>query len=72
MKRVWTIEHDKRLPNFLTRCRVPKFEIFPESDRDYFYKVFDGQMTFVIGEENHAIELVIHQLGKDFHIRRVE
>lgn len=50
----------------------PKFEIFPESDRDYFYKAFDGQITFVTGEENRAIELVIHQFGKDFHLKRVE
>jgi D-alanyl-D-alanine-carboxypeptidase/D-alanyl-D-alanine-endopeptidase len=50
----------------------PKFEIFPESDRDYFYRTMEGQITFVTGEESRATGLIIHQFGKNPHLKRVE
>jgi len=52
--------------------RQEKFEIFPESDRDYFLKVFDSQISFVTGDEGRATELVLHQNGMDHHAKRVE
>jgi len=50
----------------------PKFQLFPESDRDYFYKDMEAQITFVTGDEGRATELVIHQFGKDDRLKRVE
>jgi D-alanyl-D-alanine-carboxypeptidase/D-alanyl-D-alanine-endopeptidase len=49
-----------------------KFEIFPESNRDFFLKVFDSQITFISGDEGSATELVIHQGGMDHHAKRME
>src|SRR5262245_14302861 len=49
-----------------------KFEIFPESERDFFFKVVDAQITFVTGSDGRAIELVLHQGGRDQHAKRVE
>ena len=50
----------------------PEFEIFPESDRDYFLKVVDAQITFVTDSKGHAAELILHQNGRDVHGNRVE
>ncbi|HEV2718466.1 MAG TPA: DUF3471 domain-containing protein, partial [Thermoanaerobaculia bacterium] len=43
----------------------PRFEIYPESERDFFYKVVDAQITFV---ENG---LVLHQNGRDQPAKRI-
>ena len=50
----------------------PKFEIFPEGDRDYFLKVVDAQVTFVVNDKGKATELILHQNGRDQHGKRVE
>jgi D-alanyl-D-alanine-carboxypeptidase/D-alanyl-D-alanine-endopeptidase len=43
----------------------PRFEIYPEGERDFFYKVVDAQITFV---ENG---LVLHQNGMDRPAKRI-
>jgi CubicO group peptidase (beta-lactamase class C family) len=50
----------------------PKFQIFPESDRDYFLKVVDAQITFVTDGNDKASELILHQGGQDQHAKRIE
>jgi D-alanyl-D-alanine-carboxypeptidase/D-alanyl-D-alanine-endopeptidase len=50
----------------------PKFEIYPEGDRDYFLKVVDAQITLVIDSQGHATQLILHQNGRDAHGSRVE
>jgi len=50
----------------------PKFEIFPESNKDYFLKVVDARITFVTDAQGRATELILHQGGADQHARRVE
>jgi CubicO group peptidase (beta-lactamase class C family) len=50
----------------------PKFEIFPESDKDYFLKVVDAQITFVTDAQGRATELILHQGGADQHAKRVQ
>lgn len=50
----------------------PKFEIFPESDKDYFLKVVDAQITFVTDAQGRATGLILHQGGADQHAKRVE
>lgn len=57
---------------FIQATGEPKFQLFPESDRDYFLKASDGQYTFVTGEAGRATGLVIHQFGKDSHLKRLE
>ncbi len=48
------------------------FEIFPESEREYFYKIVDAQITFVVESTGHATELILHQNGIDQHAKRIE
>lgn len=50
----------------------PKFQIFPEGDRDYFLKVVDAQITFVTDSHGRATELILHQGGLDQHAKRIE
>ena len=50
----------------------PTFEIFPEGERDYFYKVVDAQITFVTDSNGRATELILHQNGIDQHAKRIE
>ncbi len=50
----------------------PKFEVFAEGDRDYFYKVVDAQITFVPDGQGRATELILHQNGLDQHAKRME
>jgi len=57
---------------FTQLTRQPAIEIFPENDRDYFYKVVDAQITFVTDSSGRATELILHQGGLDQHAKRTE
>ena len=43
----------------------PKFEVFPESETDFFYKVVDAQLTFHKDGNGKVTHLVLHQNGAD-------
>jgi serine-type D-Ala-D-Ala carboxypeptidase/endopeptidase len=45
----------------------PRFEIFPESEKKFFYRVVNAQITFEDGKS-----LVLHQNGRDVPARRLE
>jgi serine-type D-Ala-D-Ala carboxypeptidase/endopeptidase len=47
-------------------------EIFPETQRDFFYKVVDAQITFETDAAGKATALVLHQLGRDQRAVRIE
>lgn len=49
-----------------------KAEIFPESEREYFYKVVDAQITFKTDSQGRATELILHQNGQDMPAKRLE
>jgi len=49
-----------------------RYEIFPESDKDFFYKVVDAQITFVTDSSGKATALILHQNGLDQRANRVE
>ncbi len=49
----------------------PKVPIFAESEREFFAKVVDAQITFVTDAQGHATELILHQGGRDMHAKRV-
>jgi CubicO group peptidase (beta-lactamase class C family) len=48
------------------------FQVFPESDRDYFYKVVAAQITFIADDQGHVTELILHQNGAERHAKRIE
>ena len=56
---------------FLQATGQPKAEIFPETDRDYFLKVVDAQVTFVLDEKGRANELILHQNGQNLPAKRL-
>lgn len=49
----------------------PKFQIFPESQRDFFLKVVDAQVTFETDAGGHATSLILHQNRADMPAKRV-
>src|SRR6202023_3968145 len=57
---------------FMQGAGQPTVQIFPESDRDYFLKVVDAQITFVTDSNGRATELILHQGGMDQHAKRME
>jgi CubicO group peptidase (beta-lactamase class C family) len=44
----------------------PEAELFPKSETEYFLKVVDAQITFVLGDNGEVTGLVLHQAGQDF------
>ncbi|MGA8806296.1 MAG: serine hydrolase [Thermoanaerobaculia bacterium] len=49
-----------------------RLEIFAEDDRNFFYKVVDAQITFVVDATGRATSLVLHQNGVDAPGNRIE
>ena len=49
-----------------------RFEIFPESEKDFFIKVVDAQISFETDGTGKAVALVLHQNGMDQRARRIE
>ena len=50
----------------------PTFQVFPESTKEYFYKVVDAQLSFETDAQNRATALVLHQGGRDLRAARIE
>jgi CubicO group peptidase (beta-lactamase class C family) len=50
----------------------PKFEIFAESEKDFFLKVVDAQISFEAERTGKATALVLHQNGAVQRARRIE
>lgn len=49
-----------------------RFEVFPEGEKDFFAKVADIQMTFVVDAAGKAGSIVLHQQGVDTPAKRIE
>jgi hypothetical protein len=50
----------------------PRFEIFPKSDTDYFWKVVDAQVTFVKDDSGKVTKAIHHQNGATINAPRLE
>jgi len=50
----------------------PRFQLFAESPREFFLKVVDAQITFVVDDNGRATSLVLHQNGANVPGKRVE
>ncbi len=44
----------------------PEAELFPKSETEFFLKVVDAQITFVLDDNGTVTGLVLHQAGQDF------
>jgi hypothetical protein len=50
----------------------PAIEIFAESEKKFFYKVVDAQLTFEVDAQNKPLAVVLHQNGIDQRAQRIE
>jgi CubicO group peptidase (beta-lactamase class C family) len=50
----------------------PANEIFAESEKEYFLKVVDAQLSFEVDAQNRPIAVVLHQNGRDQRAPRIE
>ena len=57
---------------FVQATGQPKFEVFPESEKDYFLKVVDAQITFETDSQGKATGLTLHQNGMNKLAKRIE
>ena len=49
----------------------PSFPIFAESETEFFLKVIDGQITFVLREDGVVTGMILRQGGADQSARKV-
>lgn len=56
---------------FVQATGQPRLEIFPESERDYFLKAVDAQITFETDSQGRATGLVLHQNGMNQPAKRL-
>ena len=57
---------------FVQLTGQPKFEVFGESEKDFFLKVVDAQLTFEVDAAGKAVAVVLHQNGRDQRAARAE
>lgn len=57
---------------FVQATGQPKFEIFPEGERDFFLKVVDAQITFETDTQGKATGLILHQNGMNQPAKRIQ
>jgi hypothetical protein len=50
----------------------PSAPIYPESAREFFYKIVDAQISFVPDAQGQASSLVLHQNGHNMTMPRVD
>ena len=50
----------------------PPIEIFASSERQFFYKAVNAQLTFEINDEGRVLAVVLHQNGVDQRARRID
>ena len=50
---------------FVQATKQLEYEVFPESERDFFYRIVDAQITFDPAENGQVRSLTLHQNGRD-------
>ena len=56
---------------FVQATRQLEYEVFAESERHFFYRIVDAQITFDPAENGQARSLTLHQNGRDRPGRRL-
>jgi D-alanyl-D-alanine-carboxypeptidase/D-alanyl-D-alanine-endopeptidase len=64
-----TREEDKL---FVQATGQPRFQVYPLSETEFFYKVVDAQITFVKDSTGRVTGLVLHQGGRDMEGARIK
>ncbi|MCX5752243.1 MAG: serine hydrolase [Candidatus Krumholzibacteria bacterium] len=63
-----TREEDKL---FVRATGQPRFQVYPSSETEFFYKAVDAQITFVKDSTGRVTGLVLHQGGRDMEGARI-
>jgi hypothetical protein len=50
----------------------PRFDLYPETDQEFFAKIVDAQITFTTGPRGRATQLSLHQNGVDRPAKRID
>ena len=50
----------------------PKFEVFPKSETEFFWKVVNAQVTFVKDKSGKVTKAIHEQSGQKFDAPRME
>ena len=50
----------------------PKIEVFAESERKFFLKAVDAQLTFDVDQNGAATQVTLHQNGRDIVAKRLD
>ena len=58
--------------NLFVKMNGKKYEIYPHSVREFFFKTFEAQITFTADDNSHATALVLHEGGTDLLATRVK
>ena len=56
----------------LIKADQPKFEIFPKSPAEFFWKVVDAQVTFVKDDKGKVTKAIHHQGGQTLEAPKLE
>ncbi len=64
-----TREEDKL---FVQATGQPRFQVYPSSEAEFFYKVVDAQITFVKDSAGLVTGLVLHQGGRNMEGARIK
>lgn len=65
-----TKEEDNRL--FAQMTGQPKFEIFPKTENEFYWKVVDAQITFVRNGQGEVAHAIHRQGGNEFQVSKME
>ena len=57
---------------FLQATGQPRFELFAETETNFFLKVVDAQITFVKDDKGQTTQLVLHQNGVDQPAKKIK
>ena len=67
---ILTVTHEES-HLFVQATGQPRFEAFPEAEREYFLKAVDAQITFDPPENGASPKLTLHQAGRDMPAKRL-
>jgi len=47
------------------------YPVYPKTETEFFYRVVDAQITFVLNDEGEVEKLILHQNGRDMPAPRI-
>jgi hypothetical protein len=64
-----TVEDNKLMAQLTGQ---PKFQLFGESETEFFYKVVEARITFVKNADGDVTRLILHQHGRDMPAMKIK